>query len=56
MHLCVLCNGLIRGAWAISFTPLSLGLSDETLQAVVPFYLVFMPGGVKKIPLRWLNV
>ena len=36
-------------AWAISFTPLSLCpcLSEETVKAVGPFYLVSMPGEVK---------
>ena len=33
--------------WAISFTPLCLCLSEETLKAVGPFYLVSMPGEVK---------
>ena len=32
---------------AIPFTPLCQCLSDETLNAVGPFYLVFMPGEVK---------
>ena len=34
-------------AWAISFTPLCLCLSEETLKAVGPFYLVSMTGEVK---------
>ena len=34
-------------AWAISFTPLCLCLSEETLKVDGPFYLVFMPGEVK---------
>ena len=34
-------------AWAISFTPLSLCLPEETVRAVGPFYLVSMPGEVK---------
>ena len=32
---------------AISFTPLCQCLSEETLKAVGPFYLVSMPGEVK---------
>ena len=32
---------------AIPFTPLCQCLSDETLNAVGPFYLVSMPGDVK---------
>ena len=35
------------GTLAIPFTPLCQCLSDETLKAVVPFYLVSMPGEVK---------
>ena len=35
------------GTLAISFTPLSQCLSEETLKAVGPFYLVSMPGEVK---------
>ena len=34
-------------AWATSFTPLCLSLSEETVKAVGPFYLVLMPGEVK---------
>ena len=34
-------------AWEVSFIPLCLCLSDETLSAVDPFYLVSMPGEVK---------
>ena len=34
-------------AWAISFTPLCLCLSEETVKAVGPSYLVSMPGEVK---------
>ena len=34
-------------AWAISFTPLCLCLSEETVKAVGPFDLVSMPGEVK---------
>ena len=33
--------------WAISFTPLCLCFSEETLKAVGPFYIVSMPGEVK---------
>ena len=33
--------------WAISFTPLCQCLSEETLKAVGPFYLVSMPVEVK---------
>ena len=32
---------------AISFTPLCQCLSEETLKAIGPFYLVSMPGEVK---------
>ena len=35
------------GTLAIPFTPLCQCLSDETLKAVSPFYLVSMPGEVK---------
>ena len=35
------------GTLAIPFTPPCLCLSDETLKAVGPFYLVSMPGEVK---------
>ena len=35
------------GTLAIPFTPLCQCLSDETLKAVGPFYLVAMPGEVK---------
>ena len=31
-------------AWATSFTLLCLGLSEKTVKAVGPFYLVPMPG------------
>ena len=34
-------------AWAISFTPLCLCLSEETVTVVGPFYLVSMPREVK---------
>ena len=33
--------------WVIPFTPLCQCLSDETLKALGPFYLVSMPGEVK---------
>ena len=33
----------------------SLCLSDETLKAIGPFYLVSMPGEVKD-PTQWVNV
>ena len=36
-----------RGTLAIPFTPPCQCLSDETLKAVGPFYLVSMPGEVK---------
>ena len=35
------------GTLVIPFTPLCQCLSDETLKAVGPFYLVSMPGEVK---------
>ena len=35
------------GTLAIPFTPLCQCLSDDTLKAVGPFYLVSMPGEVK---------
>ena len=35
------------GTLAIPFTPLCQCLSDETVKAVGPFYLVSMPGEVK---------
>ena len=35
------------GTLAIPFTPLCQCLSDETVKAVGPFYLVFMPEEVK---------
>ena len=35
--------------WPVSFTPLCLCFSEDTLKAVGPFYLVFMPGEVKTI-------
>ena len=34
-------------AWATLFTPLCLCLSEETVKAVGPFYLVYVPGEVK---------
>ena len=41
--------------FAISLTPLSQCLSDETLKAVGPFYLVSMSGDVKD-PTQGSNV
>ena len=38
-------------AWATSFTPLCLCLSEESVKAVSPFYLVSMPGEVKDLTL-----
>ena len=35
------------GTLAISFTPLCQCLSDETVKAVGPFYMLSMPGEVK---------
>ena len=40
------------GTLAIPFTPLCQCLSDETVNAVGPFYLVSMPGEVKVPPVR----
>ena len=40
-------NTFLFGTLAIPFTPLCQCLSDETLNAVGPFYLVHMPGEVK---------
>ena len=41
-------GGKLRfGTLAIPFTPLCQCLSEETLKAVGPFYLVSMPGEVK---------
>ena len=37
----------LSGTLAIPFTPLCQCLSDETVKAVGPFYLVSMPGEVK---------
>ena len=42
-------------ALAISFTPLCQCLSEETLKAVCPFYLVSMSGEVKD-PTQGVNV
>ena len=48
-----------EAAWklqmAISFTPLCQCLSEETLKAVDPFYLVSAPGQVKD-PTQGVNV
>ena len=41
------CGKLRFGTLAIPFTPLYQCLSEETLRAVDPFYLVSMPGEVK---------
>ena len=45
----------IRNYMAIPFTPLRRCLSEETLKAVGPFYLVSMPGEVKD-PTQGVNV
>ena len=42
------CGKLRFGTLAIPFTPLCQCLSEETLKAVGPFYLVSMPGEVKR--------
>ena len=44
-------GGLCFGTLAIPFSPLCQCLSDDTLKAVGPFYLVSVPGEVK-IPHR----
>ena len=41
--------------WANLFTPLCSCLSEETLKAVGPFYLMSMPGEVKD-PTQGVNV
>ena len=41
------CGKLRFGTLVIPFTPLCQCLSEETLKAVGPFYLVSMPGDVK---------
>ena len=41
------CGQLRFGTLAIPFTPPCQYLSEETLKAVGPFYLVSMPGEVK---------
>ena len=41
--------------WANLFTPLCSCLSEDTLKAVGPFYLVSMPGEVKD-PTQAVNV
>ena len=38
-------------AWATSFTPLCLCLSEESVKAVSPFYLGSTPGEVKDLTL-----
>ena len=42
--------------FAIPFTPLCQCLSEETLKAVGPFYLVSMPGEVKDLTSAHWNV
>ena len=44
------------GIPAIPFTPLCQCLSEETLKAVGPFYLVSMPGEVKDLTSPHWNV
>ena len=46
------CGKLCFGTLAIPFTPLCQCLSEETLKAVGPFYLVSMPGKYKIPPVR----
>ena len=41
-------NTFLFGTLAIPFTPLCQCLSDETVKAVGPFYLVSMPGYSKR--------
>ena len=41
------CGKLRFGTLAIQFTPLCQSLSEETLKAVGPFYLMYMPVEVK---------
>ena len=41
------CGNFTSELWQIPFTPLCQCLSEETLKAVGPFYLVSMPGEVK---------
>ena len=50
------CGKLRFGTLAIPFTPLCQCLSEETLKAVGPFYLVSMPGEVKDPTGRHWNV
>ena len=38
-------KSFLFGTLAIPFTPLCQCLSGETVKAVGPFYLVYMPGG-----------
>ena len=49
------CGKLRFGTFAIPFTPLCQCLSEETLKAVGPFYLVSMLGLSLSL-FRWLNV
>ena len=46
------CGKLCFGTLAIPFTPLCQCLSEETLKAVGPFYLVSMPGKYKIPPVH----
>ena len=48
-------EGTAVGNFSISFTPLCLCLSEETLKYVGPFHLVSMPGEVK-YPTLGVNV
>ena len=50
------CKKFRFGTLAIPFTPLCKRLSEETLKAVGPFYLVSMPGEVKDITSPHWNV
>ena len=51
----VTCLNPTEETLAISFTPLCQCLSEETLKAVGPFYLVSMTGEVKD-PTQGVNV
>ena len=53
--IAVVCLLVIPVTLAISFTPLCQCLSEETLKAVGPFYMVPMPGEVKD-PTQGVNV
>ena len=50
------CRKICFGTLAIPFTPLCQCLSEETLKAVGPFYLVSMPGEVKDPTIPHWNV